>query len=73
MTKQETLRKIHEHAARQGLTLRQLCALADVHYITVWRWGQSETTPRQRTVQALLNVRTKAGWKRIKLPKPVAP
>jgi len=59
MTKLETLRMVREHAAVQGVTLRQLCALADVHYITVWRWGQSETKPRQRTVDALLNVRVK--------------
>jgi len=74
MTKSEALTAIQRHAVKQKLTLRQLCALAEVNYITVWRWFQSNTTPRPRTVQALLDVRVKvqgpSPWKRIKIQKP---
>lgn len=73
MTKSESLDAIQRHAIKQKLTLQQLCALAGVSYITVWRWFQSQTTPRPRTVQALLDVRVKvqgpSPWRRIKIQK----
>lgn len=57
MSKKDTLSAIKRHAKEQGLTVRALCALAGVDYVTFWRWTQSSSVPRQATVDKLLAVR----------------
>jgi hypothetical protein len=64
--KAKTMRAIEVHCAKHNLSLRELCALADVHYVTVWRWGQSQTTPRPRTVAALLAAHPRTRTKRLR-------
>lgn len=55
MTKPQALTAIAKHAKAEGLSIRALCALAGVDYVTFYRWQTSRTTPREKTVQALLS------------------
>lgn len=56
MNKRDVMAQIRAHATDQALTIRQLCALAGVDYVTWYRWDTTRTKPREATAAKLLGV-----------------
>ena len=57
-THDERLQMLTEHAARFGITLRELLARAGMRDRNVYRWRDGSYTPCDLTMYRLLNVTT---------------
>ena len=57
MTRKQAIEAVERHARAEGLTIRALFALAGIDYTTFYRWNVKGSTPRQATVEKVLNTR----------------
>lgn len=55
----KTIQKIEADAAKQGVTMTDVCRKAGVNYATWWRWTRSKFEPRQASVTRIIEALNK--------------
>lgn len=58
MDYKKTIKAIQDRAAAIRLPWRDLCAAADVHISTLYRWQQDDANPRMRDLNRALDTLT---------------